>query len=86
MSHNQRLCNFFVDWRKLCAPNIRCFVINYVVSFLHSFCVKFQAKEVEKYCFSFNSVFTRYFHRIGPLGRFDLVVAMSVCLSVFLCV
>ena len=21
-----------------------------------------------------------YFHRIGPLGRFDLVVAMSVCL------
>ena len=24
----------------------------------------------------------QYFHRIGPLGRFDLVVAMSVCLSV----
>ena len=26
------------------------------------------------------------FYRIGPLGRFDLVVAMSVCLSVCLCV
>ena len=24
------------------------------------------------------------FHRIGPLGRFDLVVAMSVCVSVCL--
>ena len=23
--------------------------------------------------------FGLYFHRIGPLGRFDLVVAMSVC-------
>ena len=23
------------------------------------------------------------FHRIGPLGRFDLVVAMSVCLMLF---
>ena len=26
------------------------------------------------------------FHRIGPLGRFDPVVAMSVCLCVCLCV
>ena len=26
------------------------------------------------------------FHRIGPLGRFDLVVTMSVCVSVCLCV
>ena len=25
------------------------------------------------------------FHRIGPLGRFDLVVAMSVCLFLFVC-
>ena len=28
----------------------------------------------------------RNFNRIGPLGRFNLVVAMSVCLSVCLCV
>ena len=31
---------------------------------------------------------SKYFHRIGPLGRFDLVVAMSVhggiCLSLFM--
>ena len=28
------------------------------------------------------NVFVCLFHRIGPLGRFDLVVAMSVCVSV----
>ena len=27
-----------------------------------------------------------FFYRIGPLGRFGLVVAMSVCLSVCVCV
>ena len=26
------------------------------------------------------------FHRIGPVGRLGLVVAMSVCVCVFLCV
>ena len=25
----------------------------------------------------------KYFHWIGPLGRFDLVVAMSVCMCVY---
>ena len=29
-----------------------------------------------------SGLFQKNFHRIGPLGRFDLVVAMSVCLSV----
>ena len=29
--------------------------------------------------------FSKIFHRIGPLGRFGLVVAMSVCLSVCVC-
>ena len=33
-----------------------------------------------------NSVWQTFFHRIGPLGRFDLVVAMSMCLCVSLCV
>ena len=46
--HNQRLCNSFFDWRKFGAPNIRCFVITFFVSFLHSFCVKIQANEGEK--------------------------------------
>ena len=34
------------------------------------------------FLYSFSSLcfyWDRYFHRIGPLGRFDLVVAMSVC-------
>ena len=52
---------FCFDWRKFGAPNIRCFVIHFFVSFLHSFCVKIQANEGEKYFLSFNSVFTRYF-------------------------
>ena len=28
----------------------------------------------------------RHFHRIGPLGRFHLIVAMSVCLRVYVSV
>ena len=30
--------------------------------------------------------YSTQFHRIGPLGRFDLVVTMSVCCSLFVCV
>ena len=46
--HNQRLCNFFFDLRKFGAFNIQCFVINLLVSFLHTFCVKIQANEGKK--------------------------------------
>ena len=38
--HNQRLCKFFLEWRKFGAPNKQCFVL-----FFHSFCVKIQANE-----------------------------------------
>ena len=35
-------------------------------------------------CIVFGFLLLFRFHRIGPLGSFDLVVAMSVCLSVCL--
>ena len=73
--HNQRLCKKFLVWRKFVVPNLRCFVLNYVLdSFSHNFCEKFEEMKGKSFNFlnSFSSIFKTY------LGYFIKILYFSV--------